>query len=684
MSARVSEEVVRWGLRFFLSAKAIKAASFPSQQLAHIWGPGRSQTCLLDRSPVGSVRFYSPGGVHSEDVEDKKHFSSPVGDSSLPAETQSDEAGSGQTQKTSPFLDRLQPCGSPSDVLDLTLQYPPSVRQVSNCLTHMWSTTKKMSDEQRRFELQLMFEHPAFDKFLQKAMKRVGHMRSEDLAYSLLGMVKLGIPQGSRVVQTFLRTCQENLNDFDEKGLSILASCLEQMEGSTNVGALKEGMRLVVETRLPRIKNVIALQTMMRLLGKDAPLDLKRKIEGKALSMRGQFSLPNSQYMISIMATMGFYSKPLLDVCSKTIRENLNGIPFNRLYTVLHSCRELHYRDLDLLTDISEYVASILDIWTKKQVVLFLSVFESLAFCPAALMEAFGKKVIANPDALTLKDLLCVLKVYSSLNYDLQHQRQQFLESLSRALESYLPKMSGFELLKAVYHLCLLGHFPSAPLEQLLQSSTLEKFNSTAPRFLPNQERMFQTVNLCLGLERPPLPGLVAVPPSLLGDPVPSSLPVNPWLSQGLQSVLADQADTTLQEMVVVENFYLIDGVITRPPPSQTSVTEASRCAGEERPPAESSQRIAVICTPHSGFCVGTSNPRGPLAVKIRHLKILGYDPVLVTEQELQSEEKRTDFFQGGIFPEHLSSDAQPKWSNGDLEDGRQEPHRVQWSQPVQ
>jgi len=36
---------------------------------------------------------------------------------------------------------------------------------------------------------------------------------------------------------------QEKLNDFDEKGLSILASCLEQMEGGTNVGALKEGMR---------------------------------------------------------------------------------------------------------------------------------------------------------------------------------------------------------------------------------------------------------------------------------------------------------------------------------------------------------------------------------------------------------------------------------------------------------
>lgn len=59
------------------------------------------------------------------------------------------------------------------------------------------------------------------------------------------------------------------------------------------------------------------------------------------------------------------------------------------------------------------------------KVVLFLSVMENLAFCPAAIMEAFAKNVSANPDTLTLKDLLCILKVYSYLNYDLKHQRQQ-------------------------------------------------------------------------------------------------------------------------------------------------------------------------------------------------------------------------------------------------------------------
>nr|XP_020447641.1 FAST kinase domain-containing protein 2, mitochondrial isoform X2 [Monopterus albus] len=484
----------------------------------------------------------------------------------------------------------------------------------------MWSTTKVMSEEQRRYELQLMFDHPAFNELLQTAMKVVGLMRVEDLAYSLLSMVKLGVPQRSRVIHTFLRTCQDKLNDFDERSLSVLASTLEHMEDNPNVDALKQGMRLVVEFRLPGINSVMALQTMMRMLGKDAPLGLKRKLEAKALSMTDQFSLPNTHYMISTMASMGFYSRPILDVCSKKITENLHGTPFSRLYSVLQSCTELHYRNMDLLTGIADYVLSTLDVWTKKQVLLFLSVFESLAFCPTALMEAFAEWIIANPDVLTLKDLLCVLRVYSSLNYDLQNHRQLFLDSLSQALDTYLPKMTGSELLKSVYWLCLLGHFPSAPLEQLLRSSTLDQFGST-------------------------------------GDPVSFKSPP-PWLLESLHSMLRDQADITLQEMVVVENFYLIDCVITKPLPNQTSATEASSCAGEKSSLAESSQRIAVICAPRSGFCCGT-NPRGPLAVKIRHLKILGYSPVLVTQKELQSvsEEKRMEFLRGLLFPEQHRSD---------------------------
>lgn len=64
----------------------------------------------------------------------------------------------------------------------------------------------------------------------------------------------------------------------------------------------------------------------------------------------------------------------------------------------------------------------------------------------------------------------------------------RFLETLSQVLDSYLPRMSGFQLLKAVYHLCLLGHFPPAPLQQLLQSSTIEQLETTGQTGLPSPE----------------------------------------------------------------------------------------------------------------------------------------------------------------------------------------------------
>uniref|UniRef100_H3DAK9 FAST kinase domains 2 n=1 Tax=Tetraodon nigroviridis TaxID=99883 RepID=H3DAK9_TETNG len=538
-----------------------------------------------------------------------------------------------------------QRCGSPSDVLDLTCKYAPTPRQVSNCLTHMWSTTKKMSEEQRLYELQLMFEHPALDRLLQSSIKTVAHMNTEDIAYALLSMVNLGIPQRSRVVQTFLRHCQEKLNDFDEKSLSILASCLAHMEETASVTALKEGMRMLVEMRLPAIKSVLALQTMMRVLGKDIPFELKRKLEGKALSMTDQFTLPNTQYMISTMATMGFYSKPLLDACSKKIIENLHGIPFNRLLTVLLSCRQLHYRDFEMLTAISDYIGSVIDIWTNKQLLLLLSAFESLAFCPDAVMETFAQKVIGNPDALTLKDSLCVLKVYSSLNYDLKHQRQPFLDGVTRTLCSYLPKISTFELLRSVYYLSVLGCFPPAPLQQLMNEDFVLPLLLDSDIETENQEKMLQTVLLCLRLDSPALSETLTLPSFPPGDGAPSSAPpAKPWLSRSLRSLLEQQENTALQEMLLVENVYLI--VSTTPMSKNTNISlpDLSSCLPHSPP------RTALVCS--SACCYGTARPRGPLALMIRHLEILGYDRVLIVDQELESmsDRGRVDFLRSRIF----------------------------------
>lgn len=165
----------------------------PAQQFAHTWRPRPRETCVSG-SLVRPVRFF--GNVNQEEKD-------LVSSSSLPA-----DVGNREPPPRPLFYEQLQRCSSPSDVLDLTCRYAPTVRQTSSCLTHMWNTTKKMSEEQQRLEQRLMFEHAAFDKLLSDAARSGARMRNEDVAYSLLAVVNLGVPQRSRVVQTFLRTCQ--------------------------------------------------------------------------------------------------------------------------------------------------------------------------------------------------------------------------------------------------------------------------------------------------------------------------------------------------------------------------------------------------------------------------------------------------------------------------------------------
>jgi hypothetical protein len=64
------------------------------------------------------------------------------------------------------------------------------------------------------------------------------------------------------------------------------------------------------------------------------------------------------------------------------------------------------------------------NVFCRFQLILFLSAFEDLAFCPTAMLDAFAERVTKNPDALGLKDVLSILKTYSSLNHNLQGYRE--------------------------------------------------------------------------------------------------------------------------------------------------------------------------------------------------------------------------------------------------------------------
>ncbi|MGH0125219.1 UNVERIFIED_CONTAM: hypothetical protein FKN15_058908 [Acipenser sinensis] len=625
-----------------------------------------------------------------------------------------------------------------------------------------------MSDDQKRYERKLMFEHPVFEQLCQQTMKDAGKMRRHDLAYSLLALVKLGVPQRSRVVQTLLRVIQEHLNDFDEKSLSILANCLNDMDSDKNADALKAGLRLLVETRIPKIKNVVALQTMMRCIGKDAPVSLKRKLEYKALSMLSQFSLPNSQYMFTTLAAMDFNSSTLLDACSSKIIENIHGIPFWRLIYVLQSSKDLQYWNAALFSAIGEYVMSTFDMWSNKQIVLFLGLFGDLGLRHAGLMDTFAEKVTETSESLTLRDVINILKSYSLLNHLPKNQKQQFLESLSSVFETYLPKILPSELLRGVYYFCVLGCFPQSSLDKLLQEDILNElllpgtiplvsvlwivlflglfgdlglrhaglmdtfaekvtetsesltlrdvinilksysllnhlpknqkqqfleslssvFETYLPKILPSEllrgvyyfcvlgcfpqssldkllqedilnelllpdqrtqganERILHYINLCLELDHSASTTVATITSAKPSSSSPS-MTVNPIVLGALKRCLGDEV---CQQGVLLQNDYFIDFQITLDKDRKFVLQSQS----EENSQTEYFQRVAVLCAPVSAFCLGTTHPKGKLAMKMRHLTALGYSIVLVPAQEFEKlqEDEQVQFLKTRIFAE--------------------------------
>ncbi|KAK1802703.1 hypothetical protein P4O66_021240 [Electrophorus voltai] len=579
---------------------------------------------LLQGHAFNNVRYFCEGVTQAPSFEG--HVSN---QSRFQAHTGRNKDAPGKAEANVPFHTKLQECLSPSDVLDLMEKCTPTHGQVSKSLTRMWNTTKKMSSEQRRFELKLMSEHPVFQCLFQRARVHAPHMSAIDLAYTLLAAIKLGVSQRSLVVQTLLRVLQERLNQFDEKSLCILATCLEKMETDKNTDALKQGLKLLLEDQLPTIQNVMLLQTLMQLFGNNAPPAMRRKLEAKALSMADEFTLPNALHMLTTLATMHLNSKPLLDICSRKIADNVHSVPFTRLLACLKSCRELNYRNFFLFSSISDYLANTLSMWSNKQVIFFLLEFEGLGFYPVALLDAFAGKVILNPDSLSFRDLLSILKAYSSLNHDLKGNQQEFLANMTRVLESYLPKMSSLDLLKAVSCLSVLGHFPQAPLQELLQEQHLGELLQRGRPYTAQAERKLYMLGLCLRLDRPALLPMLAPLPDLHSVLFPHQRPVNPGLVSALQSLVGE---TAVQDSVVVEGVYFIDCVITLSPEAKDVCSPSKHPRTSEKP-----QRIAVLSATPSSFCFGTTHPRSSLAIKIRHLQILGYESVLVPIHELET-----------------------------------------------
>ncbi|XP_050977181.1 FAST kinase domain-containing protein 2, mitochondrial [Labeo rohita] len=589
---------------------------------------------------IKQVRYYCQSSEEVLNVQIKQTTPSP------------ETSGLADKTERTPFYAHLQNCLGPTDVLDTLKQFPASQQHISSIFSRMWESSKKMTDEQRRCELQLMFEHPVFEEVCERAVTDAWRMRSEDLAYSLLAIVNLGVSQNTRLVQTLLRVIQERLNQFDIRSLSVLASSIREMENSRNVQALREALRLLLKDRIPEIQNVVVLQSMMRAVGKNSPIPLKKELATKALSLADEFSPPNTQYMFSSLAAMGLNFKPLLDVCSKKIAENVHEFPFNRLLSVLKSCHELHYRNYTLFNSISDYIASTFDMWSNKQVILFLVTFENLLFRPVVLLDAFAERIIQKSESLTLKDLLSVLKVFSLLNHDLKEKKTEFLASVTTVLESYLPKMSPTDLLKAVHYLAMLEHFPQTPLEKLLQKDTLDQLLEKGKQS-DKIQRWLHTLDLCLRLDKHQLPSSLTSIPELHIRAPAHEVTVNQEILRAVRSIVGNDA---VQDSVLEQSIYFIDCVITLPHQAEETCGSA-----EDSGSPECTQRIAVVCASPASFCFGTTHPRANLAIRLHHLEKLGYKPALVPVLELNSktEEEKIKMLQKLIFPAQESTGTQ-------------------------
>ncbi|KAH0520324.1 FAST kinase domain-containing protein 2 [Microtus ochrogaster] len=122
--------------------------------------------------------------------------------------------------------------------------------------------------------------------------------------------------------------------------------------------------------------------------------------------------------MFEVLAAMDHRSVVLLNECSKVVIV---------LIGILQSCRDLRYQNEDLFKSIADYVATTFEIWKLKQVIFFLLLFEDLGFRHPDLMDKLMERVVEEPGALNLRNIVSLLHVYSSLNHVRKGQNREYV-----------------------------------------------------------------------------------------------------------------------------------------------------------------------------------------------------------------------------------------------------------------
>ncbi|NXI00699.1 FAKD2 protein, partial [Pachycephala philippinensis] len=518
----------------------------------------------------------------------------------------------------------------------------------TNCLTTTWRLFKNLSEEQQRYEKQLIFEHPAFAKLCQQLLRDARRMTRGDLVFSLHAVVHLGVPQNTLLVQTLLRVCQERLNQLDNRCISVLATTMAGMDKDKNVSALQAGLQLLVEQRISSIRDIFVLQNLMKCLGKDAPFFLKKKLEVAVLREIDGLTYPNALRMFLALATMNYCSLPILNACSKKIQENVHDVPFRQLILILEACHTLQYRNVKLFSALADYVNSTAYLWDKRQMILFLSACETLGFQPKELLDIFTEKVTEDPEFLNLKNLLIVLRVCSRLNYVPRVQKHLFFETLHSCLNKCLPQISDTELLKAVYSLSILGYLPHHALDVLLQKDSKDEL-TLSDDLKEQNTMMLRCVKTCMELDSPSF----TKPAFVLTENLSSLVSLNLRKAQEALIELLG-GENMFRQNVQLPYKYHIDFEIRM----DSDTKKVLPIAATDDHPDSRVQRLAFLFAPMSSFCLGTTHPQGKLAMKKRHLNKLGYHVILIQNKKFQemTNEDAVEFLKGKIYSEDAFS----------------------------
>ncbi|XP_071977159.1 FAST kinase domain-containing protein 2, mitochondrial [Engystomops pustulosus] len=519
------------------------------------------------------------------------------------------------------------------EVLDAFSGSAYSQHELYDSIKSMWNVLAN-SKKLKSSDKQLITDHPNFSTLCYEVMKSAPSMSNKFLVYSLNVFVSLKVNQKTRLVQTLLSICQQRLSSLKVGEISILANSLKMLESNKTVDILNSGICLLIELKCEDIKDVTLLQNLMRI----APTHLRQKFEEKALQMVYRFTVPQCLHMFSVLAEVNLHSESLLDACSHKLIDCLDELSCRRIISLTGYCSKLSYFNEKLLSAIGDNIMNNIYMWEKWQISAVLTSMAFLRFRYVPLLDYFADKIIEDVESLKTYNLMTVSKVFSIVNH-LPEERGKFLETLNTALDSLMNSMKKKDLLRTVYNLCLLGLVPAAAIQKLLEDKSLY---ST----LDNVEKSYLGhIKLCWLLES--------------GS--------RPYSIENLENVKANHSDSVMMCHTFLKNYftdpclyqenmqfpssYFIDFVFTLDTNQRNLIPMGDVQKLEN---SQNITRIAVLCCTAGSFTLGNLHPIGKMAVKIRHLRSLGFHVVVVPVHQfiMLSEVKRVEFLRENILME--------------------------------